>query len=169
MNCSRWWSTFGSPRSYKTVQSTTEFRRVQLQLRRDSPADKTFRTDSSENNKTRLLFTCNRFVLQWLVVARPKKGQIKRSVTQASPSYLPRYPGNTWQYLDRVCVRPQQHRRLFYRNFLTDLNWFVTFLIIRILVENLWISEARGSVLCWGTILQVGRSRVQFPMRSLDY
>jgi hypothetical protein len=30
-------------------------------------------------------------------------------------------------------------------------------------------SGARGSVVGWGTILQVGRSRVQFPMRSLDF
>jgi hypothetical protein len=28
---------------------------------------------------------------------------------------------------------------------------------------------ARGSVVVWGTMLQAGRSRVRFPMRSLDY
>jgi hypothetical protein len=29
--------------------------------------------------------------------------------------------------------------------------------------------EASGSVVGWGTILQAGRSRVRFPMRSLDF
>jgi hypothetical protein len=29
--------------------------------------------------------------------------------------------------------------------------------------------KARGSVVGWGTMLQVGRSRVRFPMRSLDF
>jgi hypothetical protein len=28
---------------------------------------------------------------------------------------------------------------------------------------------ARGNVVGWGTMLQAGRSRVQFPMRSLDF
>jgi hypothetical protein len=28
---------------------------------------------------------------------------------------------------------------------------------------------ARGSVVGWGTMLQAGRSRVRFPMRSLDF
>jgi hypothetical protein len=28
---------------------------------------------------------------------------------------------------------------------------------------------ARGSVVCWGTVLQDGRSRVPFPMRLLDF
>jgi hypothetical protein len=34
-----------------------------------------------------------------------------------------------------------------------------------------WCSErgARGSVFGWGTMLQAGRTRVQFPMRSLDF
>jgi hypothetical protein len=32
-----------------------------------------------------------------------------------------------------------------------------------------WILEVRGSVVDWGTVLQGGRSRVQFPMRSLDF
>jgi hypothetical protein len=29
--------------------------------------------------------------------------------------------------------------------------------------------EARGSVVGWGTILQARRSRVQFPMKSLNF
>jgi hypothetical protein len=28
---------------------------------------------------------------------------------------------------------------------------------------------ARGSVIGWGTMLQAGRSRVRFPMKSLDF
>jgi hypothetical protein len=28
---------------------------------------------------------------------------------------------------------------------------------------------ARGSVVGWGTMLKVGRSRVRFPMKSLDF
>jgi hypothetical protein len=34
---------------------------------------------------------------------------------------------------------------------------------------TMWKYEARGSVVGWGTILQAGRSRVQFPMRLLDF
>jgi hypothetical protein len=30
-------------------------------------------------------------------------------------------------------------------------------------------SGARGSVVGWGTMLQDGRSRIRFPMRSLDF
>jgi hypothetical protein len=29
--------------------------------------------------------------------------------------------------------------------------------------------RARGSVVGWGTILQAGRSRIRFPMKSLDF
>jgi hypothetical protein len=33
----------------------------------------------------------------------------------------------------------------------------------------LLLMGARGSVVGWGTMLQAGRSRVRFPMRSLDF
>jgi len=33
----------------------------------------------------------------------------------------------------------------------------------------LHVSGARGSAVGWGTALQVGRSRVRFPMVSLDF
>jgi hypothetical protein len=33
----------------------------------------------------------------------------------------------------------------------------------------LWREGARGSIVVWGTMLQAGRSRVRFPMRSLDF
>jgi hypothetical protein len=32
-----------------------------------------------------------------------------------------------------------------------------------------WNKEARGSKAGWGTMLQAGRSRLRFPMRSLDF
>ena len=32
-----------------------------------------------------------------------------------------------------------------------------------------YLLEARGSAIGWGTALQVGRSRVRFPMVSLDF
>jgi hypothetical protein len=40
----------------------------------------------------------------------------------------------------------------------------------RISALNEYISlEARGSVVGWGAMLQAGRSRVQVPLRSLDF
>jgi hypothetical protein len=38
-----------------------------------------------------------------------------------------------------------------------------------LLLLLLLLLEARGSVVGWGTMLQVGKSRVRFPMRSLDF
>jgi hypothetical protein len=35
--------------------------------------------------------------------------------------------------------------------------------------ETLMLFWAHGNVVGWGTMLQVGRSRVQFPVRSLDF
>jgi hypothetical protein len=35
--------------------------------------------------------------------------------------------------------------------------------------NRLVITGTRGSVVDWGTMLQAGRSRVRFPMRSLDF
>jgi hypothetical protein len=112
MKCSRWWSIFGSPRSYKreaTVTSSSVHHRVQKNSttvkERDSPADKTFRTDSSEvtarapdeNKKTRLLFMC--LSVKWIVVARSSKGQITPSGKPPSRSYLSRYQETRWQHL----------------------------------------------------------------------
>jgi hypothetical protein len=37
------------------------------------------------------------------------------------------------------------------------------------IIPHLWLCGARGSVVGWGTMLQAGRSRVRFPMRSLDF
>jgi hypothetical protein len=31
------------------------------------------------------------------------------------------------------------------------------------------VEGTRGSVVCWGTMLQAGRSRIQFTIRSLDF
>jgi hypothetical protein len=53
-----------------------------------------------------------------------------------------------------------------------DLNLTPTSDIFNIICryEVLHISvDARGSTADWGTMLQVGRSRVRFPMRSLDF
>jgi hypothetical protein len=41
--------------------------------------------------------------------------------------------------------------------------------IFSILARTVGIPWARGSLAGWGTMLQVGRSRVQFPTRSLDF
>jgi hypothetical protein len=38
-----------------------------------------------------------------------------------------------------------------------------------ILTDIIWLLGAHGSVVGWGTILQAGRSRDRFPMRSLDF
>jgi hypothetical protein len=115
MNCSRLWSIFRSPRSYKreaTVSSSLVHHRVQRSstpvTERDSPTDKTSGTDSSEvtaiapdeNKKTRLLVVCNRIV-KWIGVARSRKGQIEPSVKQAFHELLFTLPGNTWQYLPK--------------------------------------------------------------------
>jgi hypothetical protein len=37
------------------------------------------------------------------------------------------------------------------------------------LIGRTYSHGARGSVVGWGTMLQAGRSRVRFPMRSLDF
>jgi hypothetical protein len=46
--------------------------------------------------------------------------------------------------------------------------WSVRF-CLTILIGTHCILGPRGSVVGWGTTLQTGRSRVQFPMRSLEF
>jgi hypothetical protein len=44
-----------------------------------------------------------------------------------------------------------------------------TYLIISALTNLYFIITSRGGVVGWGTVLQAGRSRVRFPMKSLDF
>jgi hypothetical protein len=49
-------------------------------------------------------------------------------------------------------------------------NCYWSFGMKAIHIVNLYTANgARGSVVGWGTMLQVGRSRTRFPMRSLDF
>jgi hypothetical protein len=43
----------------------------------------------------------------------------------------------------------------------------IVFVIIIIIIIT--IIGVRGSVVGWSTMLQAGRSRIRFPMRSLDF
>jgi hypothetical protein len=51
-----------------------------------------------------------------------------------------------------ICISP---------TFTCPIYWFYFFIV--------YITGARGSVVGCGTMLQAGRSRVRFPMRSLDF
>jgi hypothetical protein len=44
------------------------------------------------------------------------------------------------------------------------LYYFIIIIIIIIIIIGV-----RGSVVDWGTILQAGRSRIRFPMKSFDF
>jgi hypothetical protein len=45
----------------------------------------------------------------------------------------------------------------------------IIIIIIIIITEVVVVVEARGNVVEWGTVLQAGKSRLRFPMRSLDF
>jgi hypothetical protein len=51
---------------------------------------------------------------------------------------------------------------------LSSLNHYMNLLLLLSLLLLLLLLGARGSVVGWGTMLQAGRSRVRFPVRSLD-
>jgi hypothetical protein len=87
--------------------------------------------------QTRLLFVCNRFV-KWIVVARPRKGQIKPSVKQTFHELLVTLPGNTWCYILRKFVLSMGSRGNCIR---------IMFSIEQVLVLLcLWFHPPRGSV-----------------------
>jgi hypothetical protein len=130
MNCSWWWSVFGSPRSYKreaTVSSSSVHHSSPQGSEEFSPL---------KEQKTRLLFVCNRFV-KWIVVARPRKGQIKLSVKQAFHELLVTLPGNTRQYNKLGCCvlkfNTESYLRVSYLKFLipkcTKLQFYSLFVL----------------------------------------
>jgi hypothetical protein len=57
----------------------------------------------------------------------------------------------------------------------SDSNWIIVQRYLRwrtwvlLIITDIARIEARGSVVGWGAILQAGRSRVRFSMRSLDF
>jgi hypothetical protein len=106
-----WFTSKLQKRSYSQLQLSSPQSSAEFSTSsRDSPADKTFRRDSSEvtarapdkNKKTRLLFMCNRFV-NWIAVAQPRKGQIKWNVKQVSMNYLSRYQATCDNIYDIFC------------------------------------------------------------------
>jgi hypothetical protein len=58
----------------------------------------------------------------------------------------------------------QNHKRFLLQAFLIKLTKHLCLLLM---TET--EGHSRGSLLCWGTMLQAGRSRVRFPMSSLDF
>jgi hypothetical protein len=55
-------------------------------------------------------------------------------------------------------------------NYPENIGWLIHVIKVTIIYFSApYYLEARGSVVGWGTMLQAGRSRFRFPMRSLDF